>query len=603
MSSYFPAMKKYFWVVIVCFVLVLLIGVGVDKSEKPYYQTSSTLFVDTTAPGTSLTVSGNGSSSTDSITQSNNYAAEIMTGSVMNFVIQYDPKLKGRGFTANDLLADISATNPNPTAATVLITASALHTPDAVLLANDVAYGFVAYKTQELMAQLTAQRTYYQNQLNQYQAQSNKLEQEILAIGNTSDPHVALYTEDRNTIETNMTSIRTSLLNLPAAVHSDASVVQTASPSTTSLSSKGTEIVAVAGVLGLIIGLLIWLLLIFADNRVRSDDQVAEKLGMSYLGGIAKNTQDISAGAVPTAGAVAYELADIAVNLHLTGLISGPARAPQGAVLLVTSAQAVEGKTTVATGLAAALAKSGRSALVIDGNLRNPATHLAFGVTSPTFGLSSLLRGNGSENVDGAVQRTNIPGVWFLPGGAEADDAPLLIEQRLPSVLAQLRQKTDWIIIDGPSVLNGADASILASMADGAVLVVDTGTDKLKLLLRAKGVLRSLTRTPIGVVMNRMTRRKRNAYFAVTYVEESAYDVVPAVQGGIANGSNHGITNGQSRGQAAAISAAPTQNPYGMVPARPVAALPMDFPVMQPNPNPSSPFPAPRRMDSIPPQS
>lgn len=601
MSSYFPAMKKYFWVVIVCFVLVLLIGVAIDKATKPYYEASSTLFVDTTAPGTSLTVSGGGSSSTDSITQSNNYAAEVMTGVVMNYVLQYDPKLKQRGFTAEDLLADISATNPSPTAATVLITASALHPTDAALVANDVAYGFVAYKTQELMTQLTNQRNYYQNQLNQYQAQSNKLEQQILSYGNSSDPHVALYTEDRNTINTNMTTIRTDLLNLPSSVHSDASVVQTALPSSATLSAKGTEIVAVAGVLGLIIGLLIWLLLIFADNRVRSDDQVPEKLGMSYLGGIAKNKQDITAGAVPSSGAVAYELADIAVNLHLTGLISGQAHAPQGAVLLVTSAQAAEGKTTVATGLAAALAKSGRSALVIDGNLRNPATHLAFGVSSPTFGLSSLLHGNGSESVDTAVQRTNIPGVWFLPGGAEADDAPLLIEQRLPSVLAQLRQKTDWIIIDGPSVLSGADASILASMADGVAFVVDTGTDKLKLLLRAKGILRSLTHTPIGVVMNRTPRRKRNAYFAVTHVEESAYDIVPAAQGMIANGSNHGITNGQSVGQAIAVSGAP--NAYVMAPSRPVAALPMDFPVMQPNPNPSSPFPTQRRMDSIPPQS
>ena len=602
MSSYFPAMKKYIWVVIVCFVLVALAGLAVDKSQKPVYQASSTLFVDTTAPGTSLTVSNNGSSSTDSITQSNNYAAEIMTGSVMDFVVQYDPKLKERGFTATDLLADVLATNPNPTAATVLITASAVHAPDAVLVANDVAYGFQAYKTQELQTQLTNERNYYQNQLNQDQAQSNKLEQEILSYGNSSDPHVALLTSDRNSISTDMTSIRNSLLGLAPSVHSDASVVQTAQPSTTTLSSKGTEIVAVAGVLGLVIGLLIWLLLIFTNNGVRSDDQVPEKLGMSYLGGVTKNKQDISAGAVPTSGSAAYELADIAVNLRLTGLISGPARTPQGAILLVTSAQAAEGKTTVATGLAAALAKSGRSALVIDGNLRNPATHLAFGVTPPTFGLSSLLRGNGSENVDSAVQRTNIPGVWFLPAGAEADDAPLLIEQRLSSVLAQLRQKTDWIIIDGPSVLSGADASILASMADGVALVVDGGSDKLSLLLRAKSVLTSLTRTPIGIVMNRTSRRKRNTYFAVTYVDENAYGVVPAAQGLIVNGSNHGITNGQPVGQPA-ITGVAAPNSYGMVPARPVAALPMDFPVMQPNPNPASPFPAQRRMDSIPPQS
>jgi len=601
LSSYFPAMKKYFWVVLVCVMLAGLAGYAVDKTEKPVYQVSATLFVDATAPGTSLTVSNNGASSTDSISQSNDYVAEIMTRSVMTFVYQYDPKLKERGFTANDLQADVTAVNPNPTAASVLLTASAVHPADAVLIVNDVAYGFQAYKTQELQSQLTTERSNFQNQLNQDQAQSNKLEQEILLYGNSSDPHVALYTQDRSSISANMTAIQNQLLGLSPTVHSDISVVQSAQLSDVAISSKGTEIVAVAGVLGLIIGLLIWLLLIFVDNRVRSDDQVTEKLGMSYLGGVTNNKLDIAAGAVPTSGVVARELADIAVNLHLTGLISGPARVPQGAILLVTSAQNVEGKTTVATGLAAALAKSGRSALVIDGNLRQPTTHLVFGVTPPSFGLSSLLRGNGSESVDSAVQRTNIPGVWFLPAGVEADDAPLLIEQRLPSVLAQLRQKTDWIIIDGPSVLSGADASILASMSDGVALVVDARNDKLALLLRARSVLTSLTHTPIGVVMNRQPRKKRNTYFAVAYSEENVLDALPATQEAYANGHNRGIANGQP----VSVPGVSTPISYGMLPqpGRPVAALPMDFPVMQPNPNPPSPFPVQRRMDSIPPQS
>ena len=606
MARYYPSMMKYVWIIPLCLVICLIAGYALAKLQPAAYQVSSTLLVSAGAPGT--TYPGISASSSDSLSQATDDTTEIPTRSVMSFVYNFDPAIGQHHFTADDLLVDVTALNPSTTSATIVLTATALHQADAVLLVNDVAQGYQAYKTKMLRDELDITRAGLQNQYNQYKAQSVALENQILRFTNPSDPHVPLLTADRSTIDSAMTNIQGQLLQLPPTqnIHSDISIIQPAKLSDATSTSKTTTLLAVSGGIGLAVGVLLWLLFVMLDNRVRADDQVPAKLGLSYLGSLTTN-KEIQAGTVPTGTEVAQQLSDIGVNMRLTGVLPGSWRVPQGAVLLVTSAQPVEGKTTVASGLAAALARGGRSVLVIDGDLRNPTTHLAFGMTPSSFGLSGLLKANGNENLDAVVQRSNISGVWVLPGGATLEEATLLLDQRLPSILAQLRKKTDIIIIDGPALLSGSEATLLASMADGVALVVDARHDKVPLLLRAKGVLTSLTSTPIGVVMNRVAQRKRNPYYAMAYNADNVTETPSSKQNSQYNANGNGNGNGVSNGRPEQTVNAPGSSPnfYGVAPTpgRPGAALPMDFPLMQPNPNPPSPFPSPRRMDMTPPQS
>lgn len=608
MSRYLPSMIKFSWIIAACLVISLIAGFILGKSQPTAFQAGSTMIVQAGTPGT--TFPGATASSTDSLNQSTDDVIEIPSRTALTWIYQNNPEIKAKGFTAEDLSLDIIAMNPSATASTILVTATATKPGDAVFLVNAIASGYQAYKTQNLQTQLTKARTDLQTSYTQYKTQSDSLYQQILKINNSADPRISLLTADRNSIIAAMNQVQTQLLTYPSTVHSDVYILQQAKITDVTSTSKGTTILLVTGALGLVIGLLIWLLMIFLDNRVRSDDQVPEKLGLSYLGGLTSNTE-IRAGSVPTTGLVSQQLADIGMNLRLTGVLPGTWRTPQGAVLLVTSAQPVEGKTTVATGLAAAIARGGRSVLVIDGNLRQPGTHLAFGMSPASFGLSGLLKATGGENLDAAVQRSNIPGVWLLAGGTTMEDSTLLLDQRLPGILAQLRLKTDWIIIDGPPLLSSAEASLLASMSDGVALVVDSRHDKVAVLLRAKAILRSLTDTPIGVVMNRLSRRRRNPYFAVAFAEDAAFDAAAPgpkyTRHGDTRGNGHNGTNGQRPEPVVATPSPSSPNHYGAPvgpgPIRPISSMPMDFPVMQPNPNPPSPFPAPHRMDIAPPQS
>src|SRR5260370_5241896 len=90
----------------------------------------------------------------------------------------------------------------------------------------------------------------------------------------------------------------------------------------------------------------------------------------------------------------------------------------------------------------------------------------------------------------------------------------VLVEKKLPFVLEKLRKKPDIIVFEGPSLLSGAEASILASMADGIAMVIDSRHDRLSLLQRAKEVLASVAHVPAGVILYRFPQKRDISYYA-----------------------------------------------------------------------------------------
>ena len=139
--KYFLSLKQYGWIIIACTLLALLAGFAFLKKEPQVYQVSSTMYVVADAPTNTFnpTLSAN-----DSVGLATNYASQITSRSVMEYVYQSDPQIAQHGYGPEDLLADV-ITTPSITASTILITASAVNANDAVLMANDVAKGFQTY--------------------------------------------------------------------------------------------------------------------------------------------------------------------------------------------------------------------------------------------------------------------------------------------------------------------------------------------------------------------------------------------------------------------------------------------------------------------------
>ena len=186
-----------------------------------------------------------------------------------------------------------------------------------------------------------------------------------------------------------------------------------------------------------------------------------------------------------------------------------PERPPRSVV--VTSSEPGEGKTATAVNLAIALAALDRRVIVVDAALRDAAVHRAFGLP-PAPGLTDVVRGATSlaaavRTIDPATGRAATTAssgvVHLLPAGTPVTDpSAILGSPRWHDVLRSLAERYETIIIDGPAVLTGVEATTLAATADAALLVVRGNRTERPVVRRALARLGAAHARVIGVVLN-----------------------------------------------------------------------------------------------------
>ena len=142
--------------------------------------------------------------------------------------------------------------------------------------------------------------------------------------------------------------------------------------------------------------------------------------------------------------------------------------------LLFTSSQAGEGKSFVSLNLARAIVhQHERHALLIDADLRAPTQHVSLGAPSSP-GLSDYLCGDADEF--SIIQAGGGENLFFIPAGRPVSNpTELLASARAKSLFERLSPLFDWVIVDTSPVLPVSDASVLATMCDGVILVVGAG--------------------------------------------------------------------------------------------------------------------------------
>jgi protein-tyrosine kinase len=195
----------------------------------------------------------------------------------------------------------------------------------------------------------------------------------------------------------------------------------------------------------------------------------------------------------PTAPAeLAEQFRRLAATLHHAQLVNGLK------VIMVTSARPGDGKSLTAANLALTLSESyRREVLLIDADLRRPSLHQLFDVPN-VAGLNDGLLSRDDERL-AAVKITST--LTLLPAGRPVPD-PMsgLTSQRMRTILEEASARFDWVILDTVPVGLLADASILAGMVDGALLVIRAGETPHAAVAKAA---EALTRDRIiGVVLN-----------------------------------------------------------------------------------------------------
>jgi succinoglycan biosynthesis transport protein ExoP len=187
-------------------------------------------------------------------------------------------------------------------------------------------------------------------------------------------------------------------------------------------------------------------------------------------------------------------------------------------VIVITSGSLGEGKTSVASNLALALAEMSRPVsmqpiLLIDGDMRKPRLHEIFGVPN-RWGLSDLLEGKTPPaGCEAMVFKTGFMNLFLLPSGSPAANAAALLHSpRVVEFLNRMRGEFHTIIIDTPPMLHIPDARILGRCADGVVLVVRSAQTLRHSALAVKQRLTEDGTRILGMILNQWDPRETNEY-------------------------------------------------------------------------------------------
>jgi polysaccharide biosynthesis transport protein len=185
-------------------------------------------------------------------------------------------------------------------------------------------------------------------------------------------------------------------------------------------------------------------------------------------------------------------------------------------VMVITSANPSEGKSTVVSNLGIAVAEVNQKVLLIDADLRKPRLHDIFNLKNDK-GLSDLLRSKEgvAGTVDEAIQQTHVPDLYVLTSGSKTSAATsLLYSNRMPELLEELRTRFETIFIDTPPMLQIPDARVLGRMVDRVIMVVRAGKTTRDSAMAAHRRFSEDGTTMLGTILNDWNpKRSPNGYY------------------------------------------------------------------------------------------
>ncbi len=184
-------------------------------------------------------------------------------------------------------------------------------------------------------------------------------------------------------------------------------------------------------------------------------------------------------------------------------------------VLLVTSGQTQDGKSTCVSNLAISLALAGKKTLVIDGDLHLPSVHKFFSINEGTPGLSNYLLG--AASFEQAYRKNEVNNLYIMPAGTtKKAPSELIASARMSDLLDVARREFDIIIIDSPPLTGTTDALQLSHHADGVIYVVRSAKTTKRVAKLGVSRLQLVEAKMVGTLLNAIPKR-------ITFYEDDLY--------------------------------------------------------------------------------
>jgi succinoglycan biosynthesis transport protein ExoP len=266
------------------------------------------------------------------------------------------------------------------------------------------------------------------------------------------------------------------------------------------------------GILCFCVGVGGVVLLEYTKQRVSTLNDIGYGgLGIRVLGtvpNLARLSRQAASKNGEAAGAVSGILAESIDSVRTMLLSNKRADAPK--VILVTSADEHEGKTTVASHLAASLARAGRRTLLVDGDLRKPAIHQLFDMPL-SAGVCEVLRGE--AEVDAVVHPAQVEGMWvMLAGQCDQQAIAALAKESAAALFRTLRADYEFVVIDSGPALAFADTMLMGSHADAAVMAILRDVSQIPKVYEARERLEAIGMQVLGGVVGGVATNGSRSY-------------------------------------------------------------------------------------------
>ncbi len=265
-------------------------------------------------------------------------------------------------------------------------------------------------------------------------------------------------------------------------------------------------------VLGVLLGFGAAVLKQLLDTKLRTKEDVEAMTEAVVLGGIPfdpdAEKHPLIIQADPLAGR-AEAFRALRTNLQFVDAANHPR------VIVVTSSIAGEGKSSTTANLALAMAESGASVCVVEGDLRRPRLLTYLGLEG-SVGLTDVLIGR--YELDDVLQPFGAHSLTGLgAGAAPPNPSELLGSTSMRNTLDELRRRFDYVLIDGAPVLPVTDSTVLTRLTDGAIIVAGSGVVNKDQFEHALDTFETVNGTVLGVVLNRIPRQTRGGYYDYRY--------------------------------------------------------------------------------------
>jgi capsular exopolysaccharide synthesis family protein len=280
-------------------------------------------------------------------------------------------------------------------------------------------------------------------------------------------------------------------------------IIDQAQPAKTAARPNKTLNIILGIVIGLMVGVGLAFFIEYLDTSVKTIDDVERALQAPVLGVIPQNVGYLMEEGAESQHAEAYRV--LRTNL----LFSRKDDRLNSCV--VVSAGAGEGKSTTVVNLATVFAQAGQRVLLVDSDLRRPTLHKVLKVSNSLGVTNYLLKQNTLEEV---IQRTSVPTLDLLASGKlPSSSMNILGSAAMKDMVAELKQRYDFVFFDSPPIMGVSDAAILASEIDMVIQVIQYRSYPQPMNIRAKQMIEKVGGTLIGIVLNNINMSQDESYY------------------------------------------------------------------------------------------